>query len=67
MNWTWKLATDGHGCTRISGVNPFGETRGERRSYRSMIIAPAQTVQSFILAVPVKRRRALLASNPIEE
>jgi hypothetical protein len=20
MNWTWKLATDGHGCTRIPPI-----------------------------------------------
>jgi hypothetical protein len=50
-----------------NGVHPLGETRGQRRSYRSMIISPSGTVQCFILAVPVKRRRALLASNPIEE
>jgi hypothetical protein len=48
-------------------VHPFGETRGQRRSYGSMIIPPAPTVQSFMIAIPVKRRRALLASNPIEE
>jgi hypothetical protein len=49
------------------GVNPFGETRGKRRSYRSMIIRLARAVQHFMMAVPVKRRRALLASNPIKE
>jgi hypothetical protein len=50
-----------------NGVNPFGETRGKRRTYRSMIICFLFAVHSFILAVPVKRRRALLASNPIKE
>jgi len=49
------------------GVNPICETRGKRRSYRSMIIGFARAVQHFMMAVPVKRRRALLASNPIEE
>jgi hypothetical protein len=23
MNWTWKLATDGHGCTRINCLAIF--------------------------------------------
>jgi hypothetical protein len=50
-----------------NGVNPFGETRRERRTYRSMIIRFLYAVHSFILPVPVKRSRALLASNPIEE
>ena len=49
------------------GVNPFGETRSKRRSYRSMINPSLRFVQCFMIGLPVKRRRALLASNPIEE
>ena len=32
------LATDGHECTRIGGLNPFDETRGKDALYRPMII-----------------------------
>jgi hypothetical protein len=32
-----------------------------------MIICFLAAVHSFMIAIPVKRRRALLASNPIEE
>ena len=53
--------------TRTFGVNPIRETRGKRRSYRSMIIPSIGSVQCFKIGLPVKRRRALLASNPIEE
>ena len=30
------LATNGHGWTRIDGVNPSGETRQKRHGYRSL-------------------------------
>ena len=49
------------------GVHPICETEEKRRSYRSMIIRFLRLVQYFMIAVPVKRRRAMLASNPIEE
>ena len=65
-----QLIARSHGWTRMDtdcGVSPWSETRGKRRSYRSMIIALVRSVQSFMIAIPVKRRRALLASNPIEE
>ena len=40
IGWFEKtvLAADGRGWTQINGVNPFGETRGKRRSFHSMII-----------------------------
>jgi hypothetical protein len=50
-----------------NGVDPFGETRKKRRSYRSMINPPGRFVQCFMIGLSVKRRRALLASNPIKE
>jgi hypothetical protein len=52
------------------GVHPFGETvrHGDKDAVTvSPIIVPVRTVQSFTIGIPVKRRRALLASNPIEE
>jgi len=51
----------------MCGVNPSGETRGKRRSYHSMINSSLLSVQYFMIGLPVKRRRAMLASNPIEE
>ena len=49
------------------GVNPWSETQGKEHSYRSMINPFFKFVHCFTIGVPVKRRRALLASNPIEE
>ena len=51
----------------MNGVNPFGETRGKRRRYRLMVNPSFPFVHCFMIGLPVKRRRALLASNPIEE
>ena len=44
-------------------VSPLTETQGKRLRYRSMIIPSFRSVYCFMLGLPVKRRRALLASN----
>ena len=46
---------------------PSGETRKLGTLYRLMQLRCRRTALWVILKVPVKRRRALLASNPIEE
>ena len=48
-------------------MNPKCETRGKDAAYHSMVIPFIGFVYCFMIGVPVKRRRAMLASNPIEE
>ena len=48
-------------------MNPWSETQGKEHCYRSMIKPFFKFVYCFKIVLPVKRRRALLASNPIEE
>jgi PAS domain S-box-containing protein len=49
------------------GVDPKGETTREATPCRSMISAFDSLVQSFMMPLSAKRRRAMLASTPIEE
>jgi hypothetical protein len=57
----WKTTDGGR------GVDPKGETTREATPCRSMISAFDSLVQSFMMPLSAKRRRAMLASTPIEE
>jgi hypothetical protein len=46
------------------GVAPFRETNSQDTAYRSIIIVSARRRKGSMLRLPVKRRRATLASDP---
>jgi hypothetical protein len=48
-------------------LGPWAETNGQESGYRSMINSSIRWRNDLMLTMPVKRRWAMVATNPIEE
>jgi hypothetical protein len=52
---------------KIDELGPWAETNGQESGYRSMINSSIRWRNDLMLTMPVKRRWAMVATNPIEE